>query len=162
MAARLSHPNIARVFDAGEADGLAYYVMEYVDGAHFDDYVRAHQPDRRRVVKMVRTVCEAVQHAHQNAIIHRDLKPSNILITSAGEPKVLDFGLAKLLREERGGALSVSLTGQLIGTPRYMAPEQARGAAVDTRTDVYALGVIIYELLTGKHRRFTIFAVIPA
>ena len=151
LAARLSHPHIARVFGGGEVEGLPYCVMEYVEGLSLAEHVRNHQLDRKAVVALMAKVSEAVQHAHQNGIIHRDLKPSNILVNQKGEPKVLDFGLAKALEATEGASLEVSLPGQLIGTPRYMAPEQVRGTAVDTRTDVYALGVILCELLTGEH-----------
>ncbi|MGB8169716.1 MAG: protein kinase [Chthoniobacteraceae bacterium] len=151
LSARLSHPHIARVFSGGDIEGIPYFTMEYVDGPDLAEYARLHQLDRKAIVTLVRRVAEAVQHAHQNGIIHRDLKPSNILINPQGEPKVLDFGLAKALEGTVGDSLDVSLPGQLLGTPRYMAPEQVRGEAVDTRTDVYALGVIVWELLTGDH-----------
>ncbi len=150
LAARMDHPHIARVFGGGEAGGAAYYVMEYVDGGNLAHHLRTRQPSMRAIVELMRDVCDGVQHAHQNGIIHRDLKPSNIMVTAEGAAKVVDFGLAKAL-EKDVAALDISLSGQLIGTPRYMAPEQARGAAVDTRTDVYALGVILFEALTGQH-----------
>ncbi len=150
LAARMDHPHIARVFGGGEAGGAAYYVMEYVDGGNLAHHLRTRQPSMRAIVELMRDVCDAVQHAHQNGIIHRDLKPSNIMVTAEGAAKVVDFGLAKAL-EKDVAALDISLSGQLIGTPRYMAPEQARGTAVDTRTDVYALGVILFEALTGQH-----------
>ena len=151
LAARLSHPHIARVFGGGEFEELPYCVIEYIEGENLSGYVRTHQLDRRAVVALMAKIAEAVQHAHQNGIIHRDLKPSNILVTVKGEPKVLDFGLAKALEAGDSAALDLSLSGEILGTPRYMAPEQVRGDAVDTRTDVYALGVILYELLTGEH-----------
>ena len=151
LSARLRHPNIARVYDGGVTHDACYFAMEFVDGVNLADFVQQHSLKRREIIKLMRKVCDAVQHAHQNGIIHRDLKPSNILVTSDGEPKVLDFGLAKVLGGTEGTSLELSLAGQLIGTPRYMAPEQVRGEAVDTRTDVYALGVILCELLTGEH-----------
>ncbi len=150
LAARLNHPNIARVLGGGDLDGAAYYVMEFVEGGTLGAFVQEKRPAVREIIGMMRTVCEAVQHAHQNAIIHRDLKPSNIMVTADGAPKVVDFGLAKAL--EGGAALQdISMAGQIIGTPRYMAPEQVGGDVADTRTDVYALGVILFELLTGEH-----------
>lgn len=155
LVARLSHPNIARVYAGGEAVGIPYCVMEYVDGRTLGDHVKAKGLNHREIVELMQKICNAVQHAHQNGIIHRDLKPSNILVTTAGEPKVLDFGLAKALEGEEGSSFEISLDGQIIGTPRYMAPEQARGLPVDTRTDVYSLGVILYELLTSEHPQDT-------
>ena len=151
LAARLSHPHIARVFGGGEVEGVPYCVMEYVEGLNLAEHVRTHPLDRKAVVALMARVAEAVQHAHQNGIIHRDLKPSNILVSAKGQPKVLDFGLAKALEGTEGASQELSQSGQIIGTPRYMAPEQVRGEAVDTRTDVYALGVILCELLTGQH-----------
>ncbi len=151
LAARLSHPHIARIFGGGDIEGIPYCVIEYVEGLDLAEYVCTHRLDREAVVALMVKVAEAVQHAHQNGIIHRDLKPSNILVNKTGEPKILDFGLAKALEPSEGVTLELSLPGQLLGTPRYMAPEQVRGTAVGTRTDVYALGVILCELLTGEH-----------
>jgi hypothetical protein len=148
LTAKLEHPNIAHVYDSGVRQGAYFYAMELVDGASLDQYVRANKLDTPRILQLMRLVCRAVQHAHQRGIIHRDLKPSNILVTPAGEPKVLDFGLAKALEGDRQ---QVSLDGDVAGTPAYMSPEQASGQLdkLDTRSDVYTLGVILFHLLTG-------------
>ncbi len=146
LAARLDHEGIARVYDGGEAGGQPFYAMEYVEGESLSNHVRAKTPGLRGCVALVREVAEAVQHAHARLIIHRDLKPSNIRIGADGHPRVLDFGLAKALDE----AAELSQTGQRLGTPLYMSPEQAAGADAGMATDVYALAVILYELLTGR------------
>ncbi|HVR28526.1 MAG TPA: serine/threonine-protein kinase [Thermoanaerobaculia bacterium] len=150
--ARMSHPAIAQVFDAGTApDGRPYLAMELVEGepiTRFCDQRRLTTADR---IGLFRQVCEAVQHAHQKGVLHRDLKPGNILVSSpAGEPrvKVIDFGIAKLTDAEAGPGLT--RLGEIVGTPEYMSPEQTRGGDVDTRSDVYSLGVVLYELLTGR------------
>jgi serine/threonine protein kinase len=132
-------------------EGHQFCVMDYVDGLRVDKHVRRNELSLEEVLALFATICDAVNHAHQRGIIHRDLKPSNILVDADGVAKVLDFGLAKILGGEQ--QTQVSMTGQVIGTLSYMSPEQARGdvGAVDTRTDVYALGVILYELLTGQH-----------
>jgi len=153
--ALLSHPNVASVFDAGtSAQGHPYFVMEYVPGVPICDYCDQHRLTTRARLELFMPVCRAVQHAHQKGIIHRDLKPSNILVAlEEGQPvpKVIDFGIAKATRQPLMERATVTQPGQLIGTPEYMSPEQAAtgGADVDTRSDIYALGVILYELLTG-------------
>ena len=151
--ARMAHPNIAVVHDAGTApDGRPFVVMEFVSGSPITDYADAHRLGVAERVELVRTVCAAVQHAHQKGIIHRDLKPGNVLVahTDAGPvPKVIDFGLAKAVRSPLTDA-RMTTAGTIVGTPLYMAPEQTDPAAdVDTRADVFALGVILYELLAG-------------
>ena len=150
LAARLNHPNIARIYDSGTHQGLYYYAMELIDGTLLDQYVRQHQLSAKETMALMRTVCEAMQHAHQNGVIHRDLKPSNILVTEDGQPHVVDFGLAIPWGEENTFR-TVSTDGEITGTPAYMSPEQAAGQheQMDTRTDVYSLGVVLYELLTG-------------
>jgi serine/threonine protein kinase/tetratricopeptide (TPR) repeat protein len=151
----MDHPGVAKVFDAGVAeDGRPYFAMEHVEGEPISAYCDHHAltPDDR--LRLMVRVCHAVQHAHMKGIIHRDLKPGNILVESIdGEPapKVIDFGVAKALRPFHTHSGIVTEIGQMVGTPEYMPPEQARGAAadVDTRADVYALGAVLYELLTG-------------
>jgi serine/threonine-protein kinase len=150
ILAGLEHPHIARLIDAGATEeGLPYLVMEHVEGAPIDawcDERRASIEDR---IRLFAQVCAAVQAAHDRHIVHRDLKPANILVTAAGEPKLLDFGIAKVLAE--GGDHAVlTLTGERLLTPRYASPEQVRGEPVSTATDVHALGVVLYELLTGR------------
>ncbi len=149
LAARLNHANIVTVFDSGTtADGRLFCAMDYVRGTRIDQYVRENRPDLPAVLKRFRMVCDAVAHAHQRGVIHRDLKTSNIVVDPEGSPHVLDFGLAKTMGDDP----LISLTGQLVGTLRYMSPEQTRGNPdeIDTRSDVYALGVILYELLTDR------------
>lgn len=158
LAARLEHPHIARVYDSGRHQGIHYYAMELVDGLPLDRFVKKHELGREALLQLMHDIAQAVQHAHQRGIIHRDLKPSNILVTTdaEGKPKpiLLDFGLAKLIDLEQQEADRTEMTqqGQVAGTLAYMAPEQAAGQIdkLDTRTDIYALGVILYQLLTGR------------
>jgi serine/threonine protein kinase/Tfp pilus assembly protein PilF len=155
--AAMDHPSVAKVFDAGHTvAGRPYFVMERVDGVPLLEYCDAHQLSIPRRVELAALVCQAVQHAHQKGVIHRDLKPSNVLVaTSDGTPlpKIIDFGIAKAagLDLQRHGTAHTR-ADQTLGTPAYMSPEQAgrEGQDVDTRTDVYSLGVILYELLTGQ------------
>jgi serine/threonine protein kinase/WD40 repeat protein len=153
--ATLDHPNIAGLLDGGTSeDGRPYLVMEYVEGELIDAYCLAHRLGVRQKLDLMSRVCSAVQHAHRNLIIHRDLKPGNVLVTPEGEPKLLDFGLAKLLNPTgEAFARSVTGAGEFMGTFAYAAPEQIAetGSRVDTRSDVYALGMILYRLLTGEH-----------
>lgn len=150
LTARLKHPNITAVYDSGIHHGANYYIMEFVDGVPLDKYVRDQSLSVRGTLDLVRRICQAVQHAHQNGIIHRDLKPTNILVTADGQPRVLDFGLAKTVANE--DALEVSTEGDAPGTVPFMSPEQAAGKVdVDTRSDVYSLGVNLYLLLTGRY-----------
>jgi non-specific serine/threonine protein kinase/serine/threonine-protein kinase len=148
IVAGLIHPYIARLLDAGKLDdGRPYFVMEYVEGQTIDEYVAAHRPP---VLELFLKVCSAVQFAHQNLVIHRDLKPGNILVTASGEPRLLDFGIAKLLAaEDTTASLEVTQPLERLLTPVGASPEQAGGEAVTMASDVYSLGVLLYRLLTG-------------
>ena len=153
----LSHPNTARVFLYGQLDdGACYFVMEYLAGRNLAQTVRAEGPmDVTRAVNIMVQVCGALEEAHKQGIVHRDLKPENVFLTTQGGisdyPKVLDFGLAKVTeREMRPGSLILTQEGMVFGTPEFMSPEQARGEKLDGRSDIYSLGIIMYELLTGK------------
>jgi len=151
ILAALDHPHIARLFDGGAtADGLPYFVMELVAGEPITAYCREHSLSLATKLRLFRDVCAAVQHAHQNLVVHRDLKPSNILVTTEGAPKLLDFGIAKLLAPDTGEAHTRTETSVRLMTPDYASPEQVRGGVITTATDVYALGVVLYELLTEQ------------
>jgi serine/threonine protein kinase len=151
ILATLSHPGIAGLLDAGHTTtGQPYLVMDYIDGIPIDRY--AEPLDVEDTLKLFIAVCEAVSYAHRNLVVHRDIKPSNILVSAAGEPKLLDFGIAKLLDEgSEPGPATLTREGGGALTPEYAAPEQMTGGAVTTATDVYSLGVLLYVLLTGQH-----------
>jgi serine/threonine protein kinase len=150
ILAQLDHPNIARLIDGGTTeDGLPYFVMDYVNGQPLAAYCEAHSLSTTDRLNLFRKACAAVTYAHQNLVIHRDLKPSNILVASDGEPKLLDFGIAKLLGPEEE-ALAQTMAGQRVMTPQYASPEQIKGERITTASDVYSLGVLLYELLTGR------------
>jgi len=150
ILARLQHPNIARLYDGGRTeDGRPYLVMERIDGTPVDDYCDRHRLTIDQRLVLFQKICAAVQHAHQNLLVHRDLKPANILVTAEGEPKLLDFGIAKRLAPEPGDTLETQLGLRLL-TPSYASPEQVRGEPITTASDVYSLGVILYELLAGR------------
>ncbi|MEZ5465635.1 MAG: serine/threonine-protein kinase [Lysobacteraceae bacterium] len=149
LLARLEHPNVARIVDGGTADdGSPYLVMEYVDGDSIDIHARRYRLDVRTRVQLLAKVCDGVQAAHRHLIVHRDLKPANILVDAAGEPRVLDFGIARLLDDAGGSARED--TELYAMTPAYASPEQVRREELTTTSDVYSLGVIAYELLTGS------------
>ncbi|MEM6337620.1 MAG: serine/threonine-protein kinase, partial [Bacteroidota bacterium] len=153
ILARLQHPNIARLLDGGgTGTGRPYLVMELVDGEPITTYCDRHRLSVNERLRLFMAVAQTVQYAHQNLIVHRDLKPSNILVTETGRVKLLDFGIAKLLDPGEGELLQTGAEHRLL-TPAYAAPEQIRGDAITTATDVYALGLLLYELLSG-HRPF--------
>jgi serine/threonine protein kinase len=153
--ALMEHPHVAKVFDAGACErGRPYFAMEYVPGLLITSFCDQERMNTEQRLRLFIQVCEAVQHAHQKGVIHRDIKPSNVmveLIDGRSVPKIIDFGVAKALLQPLTEKTMFTLSGQLIGTPEYMSPEQAgmSGLNVDTRTDIYSLGVILYELLTG-------------
>lgn len=144
--ARLSHPNIVHLHEAGSDDGISYYAMEYVDGQNFEEllYERRRLP-WSEVLDMALQVCPALKHAHDHGVIHRDLKPQNLLRTSAGIVKLTDFGIAKIFATRQ-----LTATGGLVGTAEYLSPEQAAGKSVTARSDLYSLGAVMYTLLTGR------------
>ena len=154
---QLSHPNTARVFLYGQLDdGACYFVMEHLVGQNLAQLVRAEGAlEPKRAIGIMVQVCGALEEAHQAGIVHRDLKPENIFVTNQGGirdfPKVLDFGLAKVTeRQMRPGSMVLTQQGMVFGTPEFMSPEQAHGKTLDARSDIYSLGIILYELLTGK------------
>lgn len=151
--AQLVHPSIARLYDAGTLeDGTPWFAMEYVEGAPITEYVRARGLDARRTLRLFREVCEAVLHAHRHAVIHRDLKPSNIYVRADGTVRLLDFGIAKSLESNEEGGQRTQTALRLL-TPAYASPEQLRGEAAGTQTDVYSLGLVLHELLSGRGPR---------
>ena len=148
ILAELEHPYIARLYGGGSTtDGLPYFVMEHVEGEPIKDFCDNRQFDTHDRLALFTKVCEAISYAHQQLIIHRDIKPSNIIVTAAGEPKLLDFGIAKLLLPDKDGERTA--TQFHVMTPDYASPEQLSGKMTTTATDVYSLGVVLYELLTG-------------
>lgn len=157
ILANLEHPNIARMLDGGStAEGLPYFVMEYVDGVEIRDYCNRRKLGLVQRLELFRKICDAVANAHQKLIVHRDLKPSNILVTKEGEPKLLDFGIAKLTSPDwNADTNEATITQFRIMTPEYASPEQLAGEATATSTDIYSLGVVLYELLTGERPHIT-------
>ncbi|MBK7142989.1 MAG: serine/threonine protein kinase [bacterium] len=154
ILAHLNHPNIARLLDGGlTPDGRPYFVMEYVDGVPIDQYCQTRGLSLAEKLRLILQACEAVEFAHSNLVIHRDLKPANILVDQDGRVKVIDFGIAKVLAESADVDMSVDLTqtGFRAMTPRYASPEQVRNQPITTASDVYSLGVVLYELLTGRY-----------
>jgi serine/threonine-protein kinase len=151
ILAHLDHPNIARfLYGDTTGDGLPFFAMELVEGVRVDRYCREHQLSIEQRLELFLEICSAVEYAHRNLVVHRDLKPGNILVTRDGRPKLLDFGIAKLLDPELAGPESATTVHWLrVLTPAYASPEQVRGEPISTATDVYSLGVLLYELLTG-------------
>lgn len=151
ILATLDHPNIARLLDAGSTeDGLPFLVMDYIEGQPIDDYCSSHRLGLRKRIELFRTLCSAVQYVHQHLMVHGDLKCSNVLVSNQGAVKLLDFGIARLLNPTTTlGALDAKMTALLALTPEYASPEQVRGGAITTASDVYSLGVVLYRLLTG-------------
>ena len=151
ILATLEHPHIARLLDAGlTSDGIPFIVMEFVAGEPVHEFCRKRNLSVRERLALFLKICEAVQFAHRNLIVHRDLKPSNILVTENGTPKLLDFGIAKILSISPTDTTATAPLTQAM-TPDYASPEQLRGVNVNTATDVYSLGVLSFELLAG-HR----------
>ncbi|MCB1033800.1 MAG: serine/threonine protein kinase, partial [Acidobacteria bacterium] len=147
---RLDHPNIARILDGGTTeDGQPYFVMEYIEGLPIDRYCDAQRLTLAQRLELFRKVCAAVHFAHQNLVVHRDLKPGNILVSPGGTVKLLDFGIAKILLPT-GADTELTATVQRRLTPAYASPEQLEGGAITTASDVYSLGVLLYQLLTGR------------
>ena len=138
--AQMSHPNIVTVHDFGETEGLYYIVMEFVDGVNLRDLICESKIDPEQALKIVPPICEALQYAHDKGVVHRDIKPENLLLDREGRVKIADFGIASL----------IGTSGENSGTPPYMAPEQGAHSEVDHRADIYALGVVLYEMLTGE------------
>lgn len=151
ILASFDHPNVARLLDGGATeDGLPYLIMEYVEGLPIDNYCETHDLLLNERLQLFREVCAAVTYAHRHAVIHRDIKPSNILVTSDGAPKLLDFGIAKILQPGDALEASATMTGLRLLTPEYASPEQVQGKPVTTATDVYSLGIVLYQLLAGR------------
>jgi tetratricopeptide (TPR) repeat protein len=152
VLARLEHPGIAHLYDGGTtADGRPYLVMEWIDGLPLSEHCDGHRLNVEERLALFQKVCAAVQYAHQNLLVHRDLKPGNILVTAAGEPKLIDFGIAKQLAlAGTTEATGLTNTGQRVMTPSCASPEQVRGEPITTASDVYSLGVLLYELLSGR------------
>ena len=156
ILAALDHPNIALLLDGGTTDdGLPFFVMEFIEGQPLYRYSDAYQLNISERLRLFRAICDAVHYAHQKQVVHRDIKPSNVLVTSDGVPKLLDFGIAKLLNPDIAGDIThdPTATSMRLMTPEYASPEQVQGATTTPSTDVYSLGVLLYELLTG-HRPY--------
>ncbi len=151
ILASLEHPNIARLLDGGTTEeGVPYFVMEYIEGHRMDRYAEEHQLSISDRLELFRQVCSAVSYAHQRLVVHRDLKPSNILVTPAGVPKLLDFGIATIIQPNDSAGTLPTITAVSIMTPEYASPEQIEGAPATTLSDVYSLGAVLYELLAGR------------
>ncbi len=151
ILANLNHPNIAAIHDGGTEDGVPYFAMEYIEGESIDNYCQARELSIRERLDLFRQVCSAVQVAHQNLIVHRDIKPGNILISAEGVPKLIDFGIAKPLSAEFAAEGLATAQGSHPMTPRYASPEQFGNGSITTASDIYSLGVVLFELLTGEY-----------
>jgi serine/threonine protein kinase len=148
--ARLSHPNIVAVYDFGQVAGMPFFLMEYVDGPNLREVQRGGKLDPREAMQIIPQICEALQFAHEEGIVHRDIKPENILLDKRGRVKIADFGIAKLVGQAVPDA-ALTGAGDVVGTLNYMAPEQRdQPLTVDHRADIFSLGVVFYELLTGE------------
>jgi serine/threonine protein kinase len=149
--ARLSHPNIVAVYDFGQAAGMPFFLMEYVDGPNLRELERGGKLNPREAMQIIPQICEALQFAHDEGIVHRDIKPENILLDKKGRVKIADFGIAKLLGQTTVPDAALTGAGDVVGTLNYMAPEQReKPLTVDHRADIFSLGVVFYELLTGE------------
>lgn len=145
-ATSLAHPNIVNIYDVGEEDSIYYIVMEYVDGQTLKQYIQQNSPIRiDDALEILKQLTSAISHAHQNHIIHRDIKPHNILIDRHGNVKITDFGIAMAL-----SATSITQTNSVLGSVHYLSPEQARGGMANRKSDIYSLGIVMFELLTGR------------
>ncbi|HET8644904.1 MAG TPA: serine/threonine-protein kinase, partial [Vicinamibacteria bacterium] len=154
ILAALQHPHIARFLDGGATeDGLPFLVMELVEGEPIDRYCDRNGLGREARLRLFLKVADAVEHAHCHRVVHRDIKPANVLVTAAGEPKLLDFGIARLLEPGAAGETALTVTALRMLTPEYASPEQLQGDALTTATDVYSLGVLLHLVLTGRHPR---------
>ena len=148
ILASLAHPNIARLLDGGSTDdGRPYFVMEYIEGSPLDEYCETHKLSIASRLELFLVICSAVHYAHQRLVVHRDIKPGNILVTSDGQPKLLDFGIAKITASQ---PVTGTMTAADMMTPEYASPEQLRGEPITTASDIYSLGLLLYYLLTGR------------
>ncbi|MGH9765664.1 MAG: serine/threonine protein kinase, partial [Blastocatellia bacterium] len=159
ILANLDHPNIGRLLDGGATDdGMPYFVMEYIEGKPIDEFCDDNDLTIAERLELFRVVCSAVLYAHQNLVVHRDIKPSNVLVDSAAVPKLLDFGIAKILDPTQAGPETGTALGLM--TPDFASPEQVRGEPITTSSDIYSLGVVLYVLLTGQ-RPYAIKNLLP-
>jgi serine/threonine-protein kinase len=148
LCSALDNPNIAAIYDTGEADGHCYIVMQYVEGTTLKELIGGRPLDLPTALSIAIQIADALAVAHASGIVHRDIKPSNVIVTSAGQAKVLDFGLAKLLGGDSAGGKDTD-AGSVIGSPTYMSPEQCSGGQIDYRSDVYSLGCMLFEMMVG-------------